>query len=70
MLSSGRGGTAIQLASFYVEDEVPDEEASQTKGFNYMWNTEVGCGLRGLSDPEAVPSFFVCGIVVFNFARL
>ena len=33
--------------------KVPDEEASQTKAFNLLWNSSTGAGLRGLSDPEA-----------------
>lgn len=68
-------GTAIiQLDIFsFVVSKVPDEEASQTKAFNYLWNTEVGCGLRGFSDPEAVVWISVCGICVvsiFNFGDI
>lgn len=31
---------------------IPDEEASQTKALNFLWDTDF-CGLRGMSDPEA-----------------
>ena len=30
----------------------PDEEGSQNKGFNYMWDTRHGAAYSGLSDPE------------------
>ena len=34
------------------EPKIPDEEASQTKALNYLWDVDI-CGLAGWNDPES-----------------